>query len=128
MLDEQIAEVRRELVEYACALPRLFLIETEYGPAMLEAEAEWARSLRAELEAGTFPERDRWRAWATGEIDMATIAEEVKGGAPRKTTEPALFTGPGGGAATPPPSPGNRLGPCPRIRIAHPAASLADTG
>ncbi|WP_040833917.1 PadR family transcriptional regulator [Nocardia brevicatena] len=79
-LDGQIAEVRRELEEHARVLPRLFLMETEYGLAMLEAEAEWARSLRAELEAGTFPEQDHWRAWATGEIDMATVAEELKGG------------------------------------------------
>lgn len=79
-LDEQITEVRRELEEHAKVLPRLFLIETEYGLAMLEAEVEWARSLRAELNGGTFPEQDRWRAWATGEIDTATIAEEVKGG------------------------------------------------
>lgn len=80
VLDEQIAEVRRELAELAGALPRLFLVETEYGLAMLAAEAEWARSLRAELEAGTFPEQDRWRAWATGAIDTAAVAAEVEGG------------------------------------------------
>ncbi|WP_040789029.1 PadR family transcriptional regulator [Nocardia paucivorans] len=78
-LDEQIAEARRELVECAHTLPRLFLIETEYGLAMLKAEAEWVRALRAELEAGTFPEQDRWRAWTTGGIATAN-AEEAKGG------------------------------------------------
>ena len=50
-------------------LPRLFLLETEYGLAMKRAEAEWVRGLMRELADGTFPEIKFWRAWhETGEF------------------------------------------------------------
>ncbi|MGW5384245.1 PadR family transcriptional regulator [Nocardia sp. NPDC003963] len=62
-LDEQIAQVKTELAQLAGTLPRLFLIETEYGLAILEAEAEWSRGLRAELIEGTFPDMAEWQSW-----------------------------------------------------------------
>ena len=49
-------------------LPRLFLLESEYGLAMKRAEAEWVRGLMRELADGTFPEMKFWRTWhETGE-------------------------------------------------------------
>ncbi|TDP29009.1 PadR family transcriptional regulator [Nocardia ignorata] len=60
-LEETIARIRSDLG--ALSLPRLFLVETEYGLAMLEAEARWARALREELVAGTFDALDQWRQW-----------------------------------------------------------------
>ncbi|MGY0503627.1 PadR family transcriptional regulator [Nocardia sp. FBN12] len=60
-LERTIATTRAELA--ALVLPRLFLVETEYGLAMLEAEARWARSLRDELAAGTFEGLESWRQW-----------------------------------------------------------------
>lgn len=62
-LERTIAAVRRELGELAGTLPRLFIIESEFGLAMLEAEAAWTRSLRAELTEGTFPGLAQWREW-----------------------------------------------------------------
>jgi len=50
-------------------LPRLFLLETEYGLAMKRAEAEWVRGLMRELADGTFPEIKFWRTLhETGEF------------------------------------------------------------
>ena len=54
---------------YAYRLPRLFLLETEYGLAMKKAEAEWVRALMTELADGTFPDLKFWRRWhETGEF------------------------------------------------------------
>ncbi len=58
-----IETTRAELTALASTLPRLFLVESEYGLAMLEAEARWARSLRDELAAGTFEGLELWRQW-----------------------------------------------------------------
>lgn len=66
VLGEQIAQVKQELAELSGTLPRLFLIETEYGLAVLEAEAEWTRALRAELVDGTFPDQAQWQSWHRG--------------------------------------------------------------
>ena len=50
-------------------LPRLFLLETEYGLAMKRAEAEWVRGLMTELADDTFPDLKFWRTWhETGEF------------------------------------------------------------
>lgn len=59
-------------------MPRLFLLESEYALAVREAEAGWVRSLLAELEAGTFPGQDAWRAYReTGRLpaDVEHLAE-----------------------------------------------------
>jgi DNA-binding PadR family transcriptional regulator len=59
------------IVDHAVAhrLPRLFLLETEYGLAMKRAEAEWVRGLMRELADGTFSDLKFWRTWhETGEF------------------------------------------------------------
>ena len=42
-------------------LPRLFVLESEYGLAMKRAEADWVRSLMTELADGTFADLKLWR-------------------------------------------------------------------
>ncbi|GGL46272.1 PadR family transcriptional regulator [Nocardia jinanensis] len=81
VLDEQIAQVKQELAELAATLPRLFLIESEYGLAVLAAEAEWTRAFRAELIEGTFPDMAEWQAWhrSGSAVDSARARAYVEG-------------------------------------------------
>ncbi|BDU02106.1 PadR family transcriptional regulator [Nocardia sputorum] len=79
-LERTIGTMRRELGELACALPRLFIIESEFGLAMLEAEAAWTRSLRDELTEGTFPGLAQWRAWHERGALPSEVAELVERG------------------------------------------------
>lgn len=81
VLDEQIAQVKRELADLTETLPRLFLIESEYGLAVLEAEAEWTSGLRGELLEGTFPDLAEWQAWHRGGpgVDSARARAYVEG-------------------------------------------------
>ncbi|MET9027323.1 PadR family transcriptional regulator [Nocardia sp. NPDC004168] len=79
-LDRTIETVRRELGELAGALPRLFIVESEFGLAMLEAEAAWTRSLRAELTEGTFPGLAQWREWHERGALPSEVAEMVERG------------------------------------------------
>ena len=69
---------RREL-----SLPRVFLLEAEYELAMRRAEADFVRSVVAELRDGTFADLDLWRRVAAGEVlpefatpVTSTISEE----------------------------------------------------
>jgi DNA-binding PadR family transcriptional regulator len=73
-----------ELVKAAGEVPRLFLIENEYYLAMRRAEAGWVRALLAELDDGTFPGIDFWRALhASGALDgSGTVPEFPEGAAP----------------------------------------------
>ncbi|MGO4613629.1 PadR family transcriptional regulator [Nocardia sp. 2YAB30] len=83
-LGRNIEAVRRELDELAAAeLPRLFVVESEFGLAMLEAEAAWTRSLRDELTKGTFPGLTQWRDWHERGMDPSEVVELVE----RGTTE-----------------------------------------
>ncbi|WP_280459756.1 PadR family transcriptional regulator [Nocardia carnea] len=80
VLEEQIARVKKDLADLSTKLPRLFLIESEYGLAVLEAEAEWTRALRAELLDGTFPGQAEWQSWhGRGGVDTARAREYVEG-------------------------------------------------
>ncbi|WP_063051447.1 PadR family transcriptional regulator [Nocardia arthritidis] len=79
-LERTIGTVRRELGELAGALPRLFIIESEFGLAMLEAEAAWTRSLRDELTEGTFPGLAQWREWHERGALPSEVAELVERG------------------------------------------------
>jgi DNA-binding PadR family transcriptional regulator len=80
-LEESIAAQRAALAEYAEEMPRLFLVENEYGLAVLEAEAAWVRSMIDELTSGTFPDLAAWQAWhRTGEMSDE-VAELAKRGA-----------------------------------------------
>ncbi|GAB3738711.1 PadR family transcriptional regulator [Microlunatus parietis] len=67
-LDRAIETARRELEEITgSGLSRLFIVESEYDLAMLEAEASWTRALREEITGGTFPDLELWhRAHASG--------------------------------------------------------------
>ncbi|MFC5909895.1 PadR family transcriptional regulator [Streptacidiphilus monticola] len=68
-LDAQLASEEASLGEIGGVLPRIFLIEGEYQLALLRAEAEWLRQVRAELEAGTFDGLAGWRQYhETGEV------------------------------------------------------------
>ncbi|MEU4313005.1 PadR family transcriptional regulator [Nocardia sp. NPDC024068] len=79
-LDERIAQTEREFAELAGQLPRLFLVESEYGLAILRAEARWTRELRTELLDGTFPDLAEWQAWHSGSgVDSARAREYAKG-------------------------------------------------
>jgi DNA-binding PadR family transcriptional regulator len=79
-LEQTIGTVRRELGELAGALPRLFVVESEFGLAMLEAEAAWTRSLRDELTEGTFPGLAQWREWHERGALPSEITELVERG------------------------------------------------
>ncbi|WP_280251628.1 PadR family transcriptional regulator [Nocardia abscessus] len=79
-LARTIETVRRELGELAGTLPRLFIIESEFGLAMLEAEAAWTRSLRDELTEGAFPGLVQWREWHERGMRQSEVAELVERG------------------------------------------------
>ncbi|MFC9665480.1 PadR family transcriptional regulator [Nocardia sp. NPDC127606] len=72
-LERTIETTKAELAELT--LPRLFLVESEFGLAMLEAEANWARSLRDELAAGTFEGLELWRQWHVDGMPAEQIPE-----------------------------------------------------
>jgi DNA-binding PadR family transcriptional regulator len=78
-LEESIGDQRATLAQSREeGVPRLFMIETEYGLAMLEAEAAWSRALIDELTSGTFPGLAVWQEWhRTGEIpdELTELAE-----------------------------------------------------
>jgi DNA-binding PadR family transcriptional regulator len=67
--ERQIADDRAQLAASA-GVPRLFLIEGEYDLAMREAELAWVRGLLAELENGTLPDIERWRAVHEGRASL----------------------------------------------------------
>jgi DNA-binding PadR family transcriptional regulator len=83
-LEADIEREQAELVKAAGEVPRLFLIENEYYLAMRRAEAGWVRALLAELDDGTFPGIDFWRALhASGALDgSGTVPEFPEGAAP----------------------------------------------
>ncbi|TDE58471.1 PadR family transcriptional regulator [Nonomuraea mesophila] len=77
-LERQIGDDRRALEHQSGELPRLFLLESEYALAMREAQARWVRALLEELEKGTFPGVEQWRAYhRTGRLpaEVAELAE-----------------------------------------------------
>ncbi|MFI7444682.1 PadR family transcriptional regulator [Nonomuraea indica] len=60
-LERGLAEQRAALDAQRAAVPRLFLLESEYELTMREAEAGWTRRLLADLTGGSFPDLDEWR-------------------------------------------------------------------
>jgi DNA-binding PadR family transcriptional regulator len=60
-LDGQISRLRETLRDVGKEIPRIFLIETEFHLALVEAEARWVRSLLDEMDSGTLPGLDMWR-------------------------------------------------------------------
>ncbi|WP_280211952.1 hypothetical protein [Nocardia cyriacigeorgica] len=81
-LDEQITTVRAEFDAAAGSLPRLFMVETEYGLAMLEAERAWTAAFRDELVSGKFPGLEGWRTWHSEGMDLAEAGDLMEGGKP----------------------------------------------
>jgi DNA-binding PadR family transcriptional regulator len=80
-LEASVRSRRAALAEAGAEIPRLFLVETEYGLAMTKAEAAWVRALLEELKSGKYPDLAAWRSWhATGEVP-AHFAELAKRGA-----------------------------------------------
>ncbi|MGC0418966.1 PadR family transcriptional regulator [Embleya sp. AB8] len=68
-LDAHVQRTRAELADLASFLPRVFLVESEYELAMVEAEAGWIRGLLAELADGTLTGVAEWRGLhETGEF------------------------------------------------------------
>jgi DNA-binding PadR family transcriptional regulator len=89
----QIAEKR--------GVPRMFLIESEYERALLQAELDFTRTLVADLESGSMPGLDEWRSWyeaggATVDSGGGTPGDPV-GGAPADTDDITGTTGTPGG-------------------------------
>lgn len=78
LLQERVEAARHALDQQRDELPRLFLVESEYALAMLEAQAAWVGSLLAELAEGTFPDLETWRAFhVSGRMppDLEALAE-----------------------------------------------------
>lgn len=78
-LEASIAAQRAAVGEYGKRLPRVFLIECEYHLAICTAEAEWVRSLLAELTDGTLTGLADWRRYhETGQLppELAKLARE----------------------------------------------------
>jgi DNA-binding PadR family transcriptional regulator len=68
-LEAEIARVDAELEHDRQDVPRLFLVEVEYGQALLHAEETWTRSLLDDLTSGASPEVAAWRRMhETGEV------------------------------------------------------------
>jgi DNA-binding PadR family transcriptional regulator len=76
LLDGQIAGAEKQLKNFLeMGLPRLFLVEGEYGAAMKHAELEWVRSLVHDIEDG--------KLWITKEQMKAfgdAVASREEGG------------------------------------------------
>jgi DNA-binding PadR family transcriptional regulator len=99
-LDADIAAQRASLAEWSKALPRLFLIESEYELALREAEGTWVRSLLEEMTAGTLPGLASWRAYyETGQVpeEFTDIEQNV-----RRAREAAARDAEAGGEEPPP--------------------------
>lgn len=80
-LRQTVEATRRELTGLVAeGLPRLFVVESEYGLAMLEAEAAWADSLRRELAEGSFPDIEMWRRINIDGVRPTEVVEPVERG------------------------------------------------
>jgi DNA-binding PadR family transcriptional regulator len=82
LLEEGIAAERDALERHTRTIPRLFLVEEEYGLALQEAEAAWIRSLLAELTSGAYPGLDLWRAAHASGTPPAELTETAEGSRP----------------------------------------------
>jgi DNA-binding PadR family transcriptional regulator len=83
-LESQLAADRAQIDGLNGRIPRLFLIESEYDFALIQAEIDWTRALADEFATGTFPDLARWRSvHETGELPpelMALYEQEVQPG------------------------------------------------
>jgi DNA-binding PadR family transcriptional regulator len=84
-LEAAIERTETRLAEHGAGIPRLFLIESEYYLTLQRAEAQWVRSLLAELADGTFPGLDIWRRFQeTGQVPPELLDELEKGEMPQQ--------------------------------------------
>lgn len=68
-VEAELTTARDRLRAAARDVPRIFLIETEYGLALREAEVGWLAGLLDELRSGRFPGLADWASWhATGRL------------------------------------------------------------
>lgn len=75
-LDEDIAARGVALEQAGNHVARTFLIEAEYALAMRRAEAQWVRSLLAELTGGTLAGLAEWRDYhETGRVPENVAAQ-----------------------------------------------------
>jgi len=63
LLDYQVKTEEAQLEMSAQTVPRLFLVEAEFGLALLRAEADWLRGLVAEIESGELTGLELWRQY-----------------------------------------------------------------
>lgn len=77
-LAAQIAAAEALLDQWREQIPRLFLVEGEYDLAMLRAEAEWVRALVGEIESGSLPGIEVWRAYYGGERSRAEALKHLE--------------------------------------------------
>ncbi len=71
-LRDNLNRLELELGEYAAALPRVTLLETEYQRAAIAAELAWVDGTVRDLEAGTL-------SWSAEDFDSATAAAAQAG-------------------------------------------------
>lgn len=88
ILEKAIDDERAQLTGLRTVLPRLVLLETEYGLRMREAELDWVRGLVSELEDGSLPGLAEWRNWhrtgdmptSLAELSATAVADVMSGG------------------------------------------------
>jgi DNA-binding PadR family transcriptional regulator len=76
-LAEELDAQRGALAAHGREIPRLFLVEAEYDLVIRDAEAAWVRELLAELESGSFPGVEQWRAYHESGRNPATGTKET---------------------------------------------------
>ena len=88
ILEKAIDDERAQLTGLRTVLPRLVLLETEYGLRMREAELDWVRGLVSDLEDGSLPGLAEWRDWhrtgdmptSLAELSATAVADVMSGG------------------------------------------------
>jgi DNA-binding PadR family transcriptional regulator len=88
ILEKAIDDERAQLTGLRAVLPRLVLLETEYGLRMREAELDWVRGLVSDLEDGSLPGLAEWRDWhrtgdmptSLAELSATAVADVMSGG------------------------------------------------
>jgi DNA-binding PadR family transcriptional regulator len=88
ILEKVIDDERAQITGLRTVLPRLVLLETEYGLRMREAELDWVRGLVSDLEDGSLPGLAEWRDWhrtgdmptSLAELSATAVADVMSGG------------------------------------------------
>lgn len=91
ILEKAIDDERAQLTGLRTVLPRLVLLETEYGLRMREAELDWVRGLVSDLDDGSLPGLAEWRNWhrtgdmptSLAELSATAVADVMSGGSGR---------------------------------------------